>query len=180
MEKAGAIGPEILAEGSQLLKRTFNHPSPYHMQPMRLWSLHPQYLDQKGLVALWREALLAQAVLRRIAKGKRNAGYANHPQLSRFLAQRVPMASLARYMRAVHEESLKRGYRFQASKIVGVGDCCQIEVTAGQLRFERRHLLAKLERREPGRCDPLVADPLPLSNPLFETVPGEVAEWERP
>ena len=147
---------------------------------MRLWSLHPQYLDQKGLVALWREALLAQAVLRRIAKGERNVGYANHPQLSRFLAQRVPMASLARYMRAVHEESLKRGYRFQASRIEGAGDCRRIEVTAGQLRFERRHLLAKLERRDPDRCVPLVADPLPAPNPLFETVPGEVAEWERP
>ncbi|HEU5178767.1 MAG TPA: pyrimidine dimer DNA glycosylase/endonuclease V, partial [Burkholderiales bacterium] len=31
---------------------------------MRLWSLHPKYLDARGLVALWREALLAQAVLR--------------------------------------------------------------------------------------------------------------------
>ena len=29
---------------------------------MRLWSLHPSLLDQKGLVALWREALLAQHV----------------------------------------------------------------------------------------------------------------------
>lgn len=180
LEKAGAIGPEILAEGSQLLKRTFNHPSPYHMQPMRLWSLHPQYLDQKGLVALWREALLAQAVLRRIAKGERNVGYANHPQLSRFLAQRAPMATLARYLRAVHEESLNRGYRFDASSIDGAGDSRRIEVTAGQLRFERRHLLAKLERRDPDRCVRLIADPLPAPNPLFETVPGEVADWERP
>jgi hypothetical protein len=30
---------------------------------MRLWSLHPEYLDANGLVALWREALLAQAFL---------------------------------------------------------------------------------------------------------------------
>lgn len=30
---------------------------------MRLWTLHPKYLDTKGLVALWREALLAQKVL---------------------------------------------------------------------------------------------------------------------
>jgi hypothetical protein len=43
---------------------------------MRLWSLHPQYLDPQGLVALWREALLAQAVLR----GK-TRGYKHHPQL---------------------------------------------------------------------------------------------------
>ena len=27
---------------------------------MRLWTLHPKYLDAAGLVALWREALLAQ------------------------------------------------------------------------------------------------------------------------
>ena len=29
---------------------------------MRLWTLHPKYLDGVGLVALWREALLARAV----------------------------------------------------------------------------------------------------------------------
>ena len=134
---------------------------------------------KKGLVALWREALLAQAVLRRIARRERSVGYANHPQLSRFLAQRLPMASLALYMRTVHEESLKRGCRFQASRIDGAGDCRRIEVTAGQLRFERRHLLAKLKRREPDHCDLLAADPLPVPNPLFKTVPGGVAEWER-
>ncbi len=31
---------------------------------MRLWSIHPKYLDVKGFVGLWREALLAQRVLR--------------------------------------------------------------------------------------------------------------------
>ena len=31
---------------------------------MRLWSLHPCYLDPAGLVAVWREGLLARAVLR--------------------------------------------------------------------------------------------------------------------
>ena len=43
---------------------------------MRLWSIHPRYLDSMGLVALWREALLAQAVLRGETKG-----YKFHPQL---------------------------------------------------------------------------------------------------
>nr|WP_243687290.1 pyrimidine dimer DNA glycosylase/endonuclease V [Methanobacterium formicicum] len=50
---------------------------------MRLWSLHPKYLDVKGLVALWREGLLARAVL----KGK-TKGYTNHPQLIRFKNQK--------------------------------------------------------------------------------------------
>ncbi|WP_368086417.1 pyrimidine dimer DNA glycosylase/endonuclease V [Nitrosomonas sp. Nm34] len=26
---------------------------------MRLWSIHPKYLDAKGLLALWREGLQA-------------------------------------------------------------------------------------------------------------------------
>jgi len=46
---------------------------------MRIWSLHPKYLDAKGLVALWRDALLARHVL----QGK-TTGYKNHPQLNRF------------------------------------------------------------------------------------------------
>jgi hypothetical protein len=36
---------------------------------MRLWTLHPRYLDSQGLVALWREGLLAQAVLRNRTRG---------------------------------------------------------------------------------------------------------------
>ena len=46
---------------------------------MRLWSLHPKYLDIKGLVACWREGLLARKVLLDQTKG-----YKNHPQLIRF------------------------------------------------------------------------------------------------
>ena len=42
---------------------------------MRLWSLRPKYLDSQGLVALWREGLLAQAVLRGKTRGYRNAVY---------------------------------------------------------------------------------------------------------
>ena len=52
---------------------------------MRLWTLHPRYLDARGLVALWREALLAQKVLR----GK-TRGYRAHPQLQRFREQADP------------------------------------------------------------------------------------------
>ncbi len=36
---------------------------------MRIWTLHPQYLDRQGLVALWREGLLAQEVLRGQTRG---------------------------------------------------------------------------------------------------------------
>jgi hypothetical protein len=49
---------------------------------VRLWSLHRQYLDVKGLVAVWREAVLAQKVRAGDAQG-----YRNHPQLNRFKRQ---------------------------------------------------------------------------------------------
>jgi Pyrimidine dimer DNA glycosylase len=79
---------------------------------LRLWSLHPKYLDGPGLVALWREALLAQAVLR---GGTR--GYGHHPQLARFREVASPCGGIARYLRGVHAESLTRGYAFAAGKI---------------------------------------------------------------
>jgi len=31
---------------------------------MRLWSIHPSYLDRQGLLAVWREGLLALKVLK--------------------------------------------------------------------------------------------------------------------
>src|SRR6185503_16772001 len=79
---------------------------------VRLWSLHPEYLDARGLVALWREGLLAQAVLR-----GRTKGYLHHPQLERFRSRPSPTGAIAEYLRAVHEESVRRGYRFEARKI---------------------------------------------------------------
>ena len=53
---------------------------------MRLWSIHPKYLDTKGLLAVWREALLAKKVLENKTKG-----YKNHPQLERFKQQNDPL-----------------------------------------------------------------------------------------
>jgi hypothetical protein len=45
---------------------------------MRLWSLHPRYLDRQGLAARWREGLLARLVLR-----GQTRGYARHSQPER-------------------------------------------------------------------------------------------------
>ncbi len=142
---------------------------------MRLWSLHPKYLDAKGLVALWREALLAQAVLAGETKG-----YRAHPQLARFRLQRSPRACIAEYLKAVYVESRERGYRFDARKIAHRGTSTRIEVTRGQLEFERRHLLAKLEKRDPTRLEALPTKGGPVAHPLFRVVPGGIEEWERP
>lgn len=80
---------------------------------MRIWSLHPSHLDRMGLVACWRETLLAQAVL-----AGRTKGYRNHPQLDRFRAQPEPLDAVGAYLSAVADEARARGYRFDASRIL--------------------------------------------------------------
>jgi hypothetical protein len=141
---------------------------------MRLWSLHPKYLDPCGLVTLWREALLAQAVL----EGK-TKGYVHHPQLHRFRTQPDPVGFLAEYLRAVYAEAASRGYRFAATKISRSRADGRIAVSRGQLEFEWLHLLSKLEARDPGWLARIARVRIPEPHPLFYTVPGGIAEWEK-
>ncbi len=141
---------------------------------MRLWTVHPRYLDSVGLVALWREGLLAQAVLRGLT-----SGYRHHPQLVRFRAQPDPIAAIGAYLEAVQEESLRRGYRFDSEKIVSTTPCNPLVETRGQLLFEWRHFLAKLSVRDPARREALAAVEQPEPHPLFLTVDGPVRDWEK-
>jgi hypothetical protein len=142
---------------------------------MRLWTLHPKYLDAQGLVALWREGLLAQKVLR-----GRTRGYRAHPQLHRFKAQADPVASIARYLRAVQEEATRRGYRFTKSKIARRIGARAIAETRGQLGYEWQHLRRKLKQRAPAQYRRLAGIGRPDPHPLFRLGPGPVREWERP
>ena len=82
---------------------------------MRIWSLHPSLLEVKGLVALWRETLLAKHVL--LGKTK---GYKNHPQLDRFKKCKAPVKVIDQYLLSVYEEAVWRGYNFDKSKIENV------------------------------------------------------------
>lgn len=176
---------------------------------MRLWSLHPGYLDAKGLVACWREALLAQAVL-----AGRTKGYTRHPQLERFRDTPEPLAAIGAYLAAIAEEATRRGYHFDATRILeppataadppehlpfphgavpsappsptpvptpaSGGHAC-LDVTTGQLALERRHLLAKLRRRSPSDVARLerVEADRVDPHPMFRVVEGGVAAWER-
>ena len=142
---------------------------------MRLWTVHPRYLDAKGLVALWREGLLARAVL-----NDETTGYRNHPQLTRFRETAEPVATIDAYLAEVLTESRERGYSFDASKISAVPPrVARIEETSGQLGYEWRHLLGKLQARDPGRWKRLSGIESPDAHPLFEIGPGDVRAWER-
>ena len=145
---------------------------------MRLWTLHPCHLDRPGLTGCWRESLLAQAVL-----AGRTRGYRSHPQLQRFRAQEDPSAAVGAYLQALAEEAASRGYRFDRSRIdvpPAVGsEPARIPVTEGQLALEARHLLVKLERRDPDRARRAELLAGPRTHPLFTLVPGPVEPWER-
>jgi hypothetical protein len=111
---------------------------------MRLWSIHPEYLDAKGLVALWREALLAQNVLLGNTKG-----YKSHPQLQLFKNANNPIGAIANYLWSIIDEAERRGYNFNRSKIVNKKTNSRISVTSGQVEYEYKHLLGKLNERDP-------------------------------
>ncbi len=140
---------------------------------MRLWTLHPKYLDPRGLVALWREALLAQAVF----KGQ-TSGYKNHPQLIRFRNTPSPTESIASYLRGVYDESCRRGYCFDVVKIGSAGTVESIIVTRGQLDYEWAHLKRKLQARSPSWFDSIQSISRPVAHPLFRIVPGPIEDWE--
>ena len=141
---------------------------------MRLWTLHPKYLDACGLVALWREALLAQKVL-----SGRTKGYKRHPQLARFRASRDPGAAIASYLQGVLEEATARGYRFDAKKIARRRLRGPIRETNGQLLCEWNHLRKKLKRRDLRRFREQRKVKVPAAHPLFRIVRGGVRTWER-
>lgn len=142
---------------------------------MRLWSVNPKYLDSKGLVALWRESLLAKAVLTGQTKG-----YKSHPQLIRFKS--ISIANLQYYLQEIVKEASSRNYNFDSSKIgtFNTEDLELIEVTKDQLNYEFQHLHNKLIIRDPNRIEnlPKLVNQVDL-HPLFVLVDGPIASWEK-
>jgi hypothetical protein len=140
---------------------------------MRIWSLHPKYLDAKGLVALWRESLLAKQVL----EGK-TKGYKNHPQLIRFKNSGNAVDCINQYLTSVYACSLERGYHFDKNKVNSAFVPTKLTVTDKQIKFELKHLLKKLEARDPERFDKLSLNIKIDANPLFRIIDGEIEDWE--
>lgn len=139
---------------------------------MRLWTLHPQFLDRQGLLGLWREGLLALAVL----SGK-TKGYKNHPQLDRF---RDSPEVLLEYMAEVRMEMLRRGYRPKAIPVTASRS--KIAVSCGQVDFEIGHLAKKMLRRGnlAEHKSLVTSQPQQRVHPLFTVTKREGLEkWER-
>jgi hypothetical protein len=141
---------------------------------VRLWTLHPKYLDTQGLLALWREGLLAQKVL-----GGQMVGYRNHPQLIRFKAHSNPRAAIGTYLQYIHGEAVSRGYNFSREKIQAVDEQgIRLVSTHGQLMYEWEHLKQKLKQRDPKRYEAAAAISEPEAHPMFDLIAGGVESWE--
>lgn len=141
---------------------------------MRLWTLHPRYLDTKGLSALWREGLLAQAVLM-----GRTRGYRAHPQLARFRQSPDPLAAIGGYLQEVLAEGRRRGFAFDQGRVSPCRKMARLVATRGQLEYEWEHLLSKLKERDPGRYAQLRKMSRPRPHPAFVLVAGEVEPFEK-
>lgn len=139
---------------------------------MRLWSIHPKYLDRIGLVALWREALLAKKVL----EGK-TRGYKNHPQLERFKKSGNPTRFINKYLEIIYNEAKIRGYKFDKSKFKKTGPNKKISITNGQLKYEIEHLLKKLQNRSPKELKKI--DKIIKPNSIFRIINGNIENWEK-
>jgi hypothetical protein len=140
---------------------------------MRIWSLHPKYLDAKGLVALWRETLLAKKVL----EGK-TVGYRNHPQLSRFKQAKRPLEAINQYLSEIYIESVNRNFNFDIQKINWHFKRSKLPVTTGQLKYEVNHLMVKLKTRDLKKYEELRTKSTFDIHPLFKLVKGDIESWE--
>jgi hypothetical protein len=130
---------------------------------MRIWSLHPKYLDSKGLVALWRETLLAKRVL----EGK-TKGYKNHPQLNRFKKAEFPIEAINQYLNEVYQEAVIRNFNFDKQKIDRKYRISKIPVTKEQVKYEVEHLLIKLKKRDYNKYKELKSKSTFDNHPIFE------------
>ncbi len=140
---------------------------------MRIWSLHPKYLDAKGLVALWRETLLALHVL----EGK-TTGYRNHPQLDRFKACSKPVQAINQYLHEVYKEAKEREYNFDSAKFKKTYSVQLLTVTDKQIQYEFEHLLKKLKARDIKQYNAIKKTGNIETHPVFKIVPGPVEPWE--
>ena len=116
--------------------------------------------------------MLAQKVL----AGK-TRGYRHHPQLIRFQSQSRPLDSIGAFLRGLLDEAHRRGYRFDATKILSTKPVRRLAETEGQLLFEWEHLRSKLRVRSPLIFRHHQTIPRPEPHPLFRLVPGGGRDW---
>jgi len=142
---------------------------------MRLWTIHPKYLDRCGILGVWREALLAQSAL----TNQKKRGYYNHSQLNRFKSLNDPIIGIGTYLYYLVEEAKNRNYDFKIEKIKNLDLNIKISVTSGQLIYEWQHFMNKIKSRSSNIYSNLKHIEVPETHPMFIIIDGEVEFWEK-
>lgn len=150
---------------------------------MRLWSLHPSYLDKQALQVCWADALQALEYYkqeRAYMKGITNdlSPYF-YPCLDRFRMTGSPIAHITNYLHGLCDESERRNTPFGRAKLPEFTPGLRLKVTDGQIAREEKLLLLQLNRRKQTQLwmDLFVAEYV-QPHPLFEIVSGPVEPWE--
>lgn len=125
-------------------------------------------------MALWREGLLARAVLRGETRG-----YGHHPQLHRFREHPTPRLAIDAYLLAVHAEATARGYSFDRKKLGAARKVKPMTVSRGQVAYEWVHLMRKLAARSPKVHAKWQSVMRPACHGMFRSRPGPIADWEK-
>ncbi len=144
---------------------------------MRLWSLHPSYLDIQELFSTWKEGLLAFSVI-----NNPETQLHNHPQLIRFKISGDPIGTLGFYLNEIFLEAKNRGFNFEGSKIESINTSISISVTLGQLDYEAMNLLNTLQERDKTKFSDLNSifkQKDVKTHPLFYIISGPVEKWEK-
>lgn len=159
---------------------------------MRLRSINPKYLDQKWLLALWREGLGAKRCLETYVNGW-TCWYINHPQLERFKKLRAPDYAIQAYLSVIYKEAESRGYNFNEKLLdwrkiniylfdINGWDTSPLwTVNNTQLSYEREHLMQKIlirdrERYHNQRKRIVIND---LHHPLFKVIQWPIENREK-
>ncbi|MBN1645161.1 hypothetical protein JW851_03960 [Candidatus Woesearchaeota archaeon] len=141
---------------------------------MRLWSIHPKYLDVKGLSGLWRESLLAKKIL----KGETES-HKNHPQLNRFKVLKKPLPAINSYLLYIYKESCDRGYCFNKKNISKPFRKSKLSIKKGQILYEFNLLKKRLKIRAKDKYKELLKIKRIEPNPLFKIIKGSTEDWEK-
>lgn len=141
---------------------------------MRIWSIHPSYLDSAGINGCWRESLLAQKIL-----NGHNFSYKNHSQMKRFYSDRESLLAIGTYLYYIYLESVKRNYNYDFNKILYFNNNYKMQVTENQLLYEFNLLQWKLKKRNYKKYleNKNIKEIFP--NNIFDVKEGQIESWEK-
>lgn len=149
---------------------------------MRVWSIHPKYCDTPRLNGMWREGLLAKAVIEGTTP---KGGYRKHSQAERLKVHPDPVKLINHILYEVWKVAQERGFKYDIKKlnkrIVDEPLSTKLEVTRGQIEYEfnfMQHKIGAVDTRYKINTEEVRKNGIEV-NPCFKIVPGDIMDFEK-